>query len=91
MKTIHTAKAEKKDPKLEIKKRLMNYRNTPHPATGKAPAELVFRQTVKTKIPRKLKFLISTSLANAEHLQMTIHPNYPILRIVQMPDLTLSY
>ena len=56
VKTIHAAKAENKDPKLEIKKRLMNYRNTPHSATGKAPAELVFRQTVKTKTITKPPF-----------------------------------
>ena len=57
VKTIHAAKAEGKDPKLEIKKRLMNYRNTPHPATGVAPAELMFRRSIKSKIPRKKRFL----------------------------------
>ena len=57
VKTIHAAKAENKDPKLEIKRRLMNYRNTPHPATGKVPAELVFRQTIKTKILRRPRLL----------------------------------
>ena len=40
--TIHAAKAYKKDPMIEAKRRLLNYRNTPQPATGKSPAELVF-------------------------------------------------
>ena len=65
VKTIHAAQAEKKDPKLEIKKRLMNYRNTPHPATGIAPAELMFRRTMKTKIPRKQKLLGEEDLKKA--------------------------
>ena len=35
----------------------MKYRNAPHPATGKVPAELEFRQTVKTILLRRLKLL----------------------------------
>ena len=54
---IHTPKVKKKNPKLEMKRRLMNYRNMSHPATGKVPAELVFRQTVKTRHPRRPKLL----------------------------------
>ena len=57
VKTIHAVIAENKDPKLEIKKRLMNYRITPHPATGKVPAELVFRLTIEMKIPRRPRLL----------------------------------
>ena len=57
IKTIHAAKVENKDHKLEIERRLMNYRNTPHPATGKVPAELVFRRTLMMKIPRRPKLL----------------------------------
>ena len=44
VKTIKLAEAENKDPKIEIKRRLMNYRNTPHTSTGVAPAELMFRR-----------------------------------------------
>ena len=65
VKTIHAAKAEGKDPRLEIKRRLMNYRNTPHPATGVAPAELMFRRTVRSKIPRKKKLLGEKDLEKA--------------------------
>ena len=31
----------------------MNYRNTPHPSTGFTPAELMFRRTLESNIPRK--------------------------------------
>ena len=65
VKTIHAAKAEGKDPKLEIKKRLMNYRNTPHPAIGVAPAELMFRRSIKSKIPRKRRLLTEVDLKDA--------------------------
>ena len=57
VKTIHAAKAEKKDPRVEIQRRLMNYRNTPHPSTGFSPAELMFRRTLKSRIPRKKRLL----------------------------------
>ena len=65
VKTIHAAKAEGKDPKLEIRKRLMNYRNTPHPATGVVPAELMYRRTVRSKIPRKKRLLGEKDLKEA--------------------------
>ena len=52
----------------------MNYRNTPHPATGKAPAELVFSQTIKTKIPRRPRLLgekeIEEARANDEKMRL---------------------
>ena len=54
-KTIHAAKAEGNDPRLEVQRLLINYRNTPHPSTGKSPAELVFRQAVRTRVPSMLK------------------------------------
>ena len=34
-----------------VKRRLLNYRNTPHPSTGVAPAELMFRRNIRTRIP----------------------------------------
>ena len=43
----------------------MNYRNTPHLATGVAPAELMFRRTVRTKIPKKKRFLDEKDLEKA--------------------------
>ena len=53
VKTIHAAKAKDKHSKMEVKRRLLNCRNTPHPATGKSPNELVFQRSVKTRLPRK--------------------------------------
>ena len=51
VKLVHAALAEKKDPKLEIERRLMQYRNTPHPSTGKTPSELMFNRVVRTRLP----------------------------------------
>ena len=38
----HTALVEKNNPRAELNKMLHLYRSTPHPTTGKAPAELLF-------------------------------------------------
>ena len=51
VKTVHAAVAEKKDPKLELEKRLMQYRNTVHPSTGKAPSEMMFHRKIRTRLP----------------------------------------
>jgi len=66
MKTIYVAKAEKNDRKLEIKRRLMNYRNMPHPATGKVSSELVLRGTVKTRLLRRPKLLEREEIEEAQ-------------------------
>ena len=50
MKIVHMAVAEGQDPRLEVR-RLLNYQNTPHPSTGKAPAELIMRRQIRTRIP----------------------------------------
>ena len=55
VKLVHAAMAEKKDPKLEIERRLMQYRNTPHPSTGKTPSELMFNRVVRTRLPTARK------------------------------------
>ena len=47
VKTIHAAKVIGMDPKVEVKRMMLNYRNTQHPATGKAPAELMLRRLIK--------------------------------------------
>ena len=58
--------------KGSIKKRLMNYRNTAHPTTGKVPAELVFRKTIRTRIPRKIRLLDETELEEAKKMDKTL-------------------
>ena len=68
VKTIHAAKAKGKDPKLEIKRRLLNYCNTPHPATGKPSAELVLGRSIKTRIPRKAQLFDESHLEEAKEM-----------------------
>ncbi|XP_052682769.1 uncharacterized protein K02A2.6-like [Crassostrea angulata] len=52
MKRIRIAQAESKDWKKEIRKYLFAYRTTPHSTTGVSPAELMFRRTLRTKLPQ---------------------------------------
>ena len=49
VKIVHAAVAGGQDPRLEVRRRLLNYRNMPHPLTGKAPAELMRRQ-IRTRV-----------------------------------------
>ena len=51
VKVVHTAVASGRDPRVEVRRRLLNYRNTPHPSTGKSPAELMIRRQIKTLVP----------------------------------------
>ena len=55
VKTLHAAVASNQDPKVEVRRRLMNYRNTPHPSTGKTPAELMIRRQIRTRVPVLMK------------------------------------
>ena len=55
VKVTHAALAEKKNPKEEISKFLINYRNTPHSSTKKKPSELMMNRTVRTKLPVLIK------------------------------------
>ena len=50
-KVIHTAAAEKKDPK-ELYTFLLQYRATPHSTTEISPAEMLFGRKIKTKLPQ---------------------------------------
>ena len=55
VKLIHTAVANKKDPKRVVQSYLMAYRATPHSVTGKSPAALLFNRKIQTKLPRALQ------------------------------------
>ena len=48
----HTAHVERKNPKAELNKMLQQYRATPHPTTGQAPAELLFGRKFRTRLPQ---------------------------------------
>ena len=51
-KIVQSAKIEKKNWKQEIFRFLRNYRNTPHPSTGKSPAQLMFPgRSYRTRMP----------------------------------------
>ena len=51
VKLTHAAIAERKDPKEEISKFLLNYRNTPHSTTGETPSKLMMNRIIRTKLP----------------------------------------
>ena len=53
-KLVHTAVADRKDPKEEIYNFLLQYRATPHSTTEYSPAELLFGRKIKTKLPQIL-------------------------------------
>ena len=57
VKVVHAAMAENKYPKIEVDRRLLNYRNTVHPSTGKTPSQLMMGRTIRTKIPQLIKSL----------------------------------
>lgn len=51
MKRIEIAYSENRNYKGEVKKYITAYRNLPHPATGKSPAELLYGRKIRTKLP----------------------------------------
>ena len=40
-----------KDPRMQLQRHLKMYRATPHPTTGRSPAELLFARKFRTKLP----------------------------------------
>ena len=50
-KVWHTSIISHEDPVLELNKHLKMYRATPHPTTGKSPAELLFTRKYRIKLP----------------------------------------
>ena len=50
-KVYHTAEISGQDPHFALQNHLMQYRATPHPSTGKPPAELLFGRKFRLNIP----------------------------------------
>ena len=50
-KVCHAALIEKKNPMAELNKRLRSDRSTPHPSTGKVPAEILFNRKFNNRLP----------------------------------------
>ena len=55
VKLVHASLAEKKNPKVEIYRFLLNYRNTPHASTGFTPSRLLMGRVIKTKLPALIR------------------------------------
>ena len=51
VKTVHAANAQGKESKVEARRRVMNYQNTPHKSTNKTQAELILKKRRRTTIP----------------------------------------
>ena len=54
-KVAHTAYVEHKDPKEAVYRYLLSYPETPHSATGKSPAEMLFNRKIATSVPMMKK------------------------------------
>ena len=50
-KVYHTAEISGQDPRFALQNHLMQYRATPHPSTGKPPAELLFGRQFRINLP----------------------------------------
>ena len=50
-KVYHTAEISGQDPHFALQNHLMQYRATPHPSTGKPPAELLFGRRFRLNMP----------------------------------------
>ena len=72
VKTIRTARAEGQDPRQAVKRRLLNYWNTPHPSTGVPLAELMFRRRIRTRIPVTRKLLPKSQLEEEGNETLTL-------------------
>ena len=50
-KIFHVATVEGSDPYMKLQEHLLQVRGTPHPTTGKCPAELLFGRSFRTTVP----------------------------------------
>ena len=55
VKVVHAAVVSVQDPRIEVRRRMLNYRNTPHLLTGKSLVEIMMRRQIKTRLPTIMK------------------------------------
>ena len=64
----HTCMITRKDPITKTNKHLNTYRATPHPSTGKTPAELMYGgRTFRTRLPEKQRKAPSQAVQEARN------------------------
>ena len=56
LKAVQAFQVENKNWKKELHTYLLAYRSTPHPATGKSPAEMLFGRMIRSKLPELSSF-----------------------------------
>lgn len=69
LKRLKISKALGKDWKLELQNYLLMYHNTPHPITGKTPAELFFGRKLKDKLPMITDFSVEEEIRDKDSLE----------------------
>jgi transposase InsO family protein len=65
-KALRCAVAEKRNWREEIPRFLLNYRNSPHASTGKAPATLLFGRSLRTRLPQIPKIKKEEEIRNKD-------------------------
>ena len=85
----HTCTITRRDPMAEINKRLQAYRATPHPTTGKAPAELMYGgEPTEQDCQIRRRTLPAPQLLKLKRLRDGTNPNK---RNTKTDDSTLSH
>ena len=84
-KAIKTSVASGQNHKTELHKLLLNYRNTPHPATGKSPPEIMFGRKLKTKLPKFSIRLDDSYVRNGDKQMKMKNKNYADIKRKSKP------
>ena len=69
LKILQTAQIEQKNWKEELHQFLLMHRNTPNAATGKSPAELVFRYSPRDPVPSIKNYVADPEMEDREKLR----------------------
>ncbi|XP_033109336.1 uncharacterized protein K02A2.6-like [Anneissia japonica] len=68
LKRLKIAHTMKKDWKRELTRYLAVYRTTPHPSTGKTPAELLMGRALRTKLPELERVIVDEEVKDRDQL-----------------------